>query len=46
MKIKIGRYIFQTYPVSEVDIPEHWIYFEKIRLFKKTIGCYWFIEKK
>jgi hypothetical protein len=45
MKIKIGKYIFQTYPVKENDIPNKWIYFEKIRILGKTIGCYWLIKK-
>jgi hypothetical protein len=46
IKIKIGKHIFQTYPISELDVPRHWVYFEKIRLFGKTIGAYWLLVEK
>lgn len=44
MKIKLGKYLFQTYPIKENDIPKKWVFFSKLRLFKKTIGAYWLLK--
>jgi len=41
MNIKIGKYIFQTFPIGKKDIPKNWEYFSRIRVFGKTIGAYW-----
>ena len=40
MKIKIGKYSFQTYPIKEKNIPKKWRVFTKYKIFRYTFAIW------